>query len=386
MVSATQEEQMGLNSPAEPHTEDARNPHWGECILLVEDDMPTLRLERVILEEAGYFVEGVDSGEAALQLIAEEPPALIILDIGLPGMDGFATCRRIRESSQVPVVMVTGNKSAADQKQGAESGANGYITKPFLTTALVEMIGEIISQAAECANGAREGSQAMDNPLSGPQPASAPAASAPEADVKEPIVESASLTAGDGAQPDGPQVDEDQSVEDRAVDSALPQHNDNAPTPIDEEEPGDGPTVAAPGLNSQPAQKQQSAPVEAVEDSLADPLAQSSGEPDNVPQNETQNETDDGLYEGTVRLTVVSSGPVKSLLSFVGELRQNPQLRLLRLIANQRSESMNIWLGLREPLDLITVLGDISEVSQVAALPDSDGDEEERRLSVAVGQ
>ena len=115
---------------------------------------------------------------------------------------------------------------------------------------------------------------------------------------------------------------------------------------------------------------------------MEDPLSQSSGEP----ANETQNETDDGLYEGTVRLTVVSSGPVKSLLSFVGELRQNPQLRLLRLIANQRSESMNIWLGLREPLDLITVLGDISEVSQVAALPDSDGDEEERRLSVAVGQ
>ena len=403
MVSATQEEQMGLNSPAEPHTEDARNPHWGECVLLVEDDMPTLRLERVILEEAGYFVEGVDSGEAALQLIAEEPPALVILDIGLPGMDGFATCRRIRESSQVPVVMVTGNKSAADQKQGTESGANGYITKPFLTAALVEMIGEIISEAAEYANGGREGSPAeentsntdpdthLDNPLSGPQPASAAETSAPAPDVSEPVGESASLPAGDGAQPEGPQAEgpqpvESQPVENRAVDSALPQHNDNAPTPMDKEEPEDHPTVAAPGVNSQPAQEQQSAAGGPVED----PLPQSGGEPVNETYDELNDglddEQDDGLYEGTVRLTVVSSGPVKSLLNFVGELRQNPQLRLLRLIANQRSESMDIWLGLREPLDLITVLGDISEVSQVDALPDSDGDEEERRLSVAVGQ
>ena len=86
-----------------------------------------------------------------------------------------------------------------------------------------------------------------------------------------------------------------------------------------------------------------------------------------------------------MRLMVTSSGPVKNLLNFVGELRQNSQLRLLRLVASQRRESMDIWLGLREPLRLITVLGDISGVSQVAACPDQGGDEEEPCLTVAVG-
>ena len=87
-----------------------------------------------------------------------------------------------------------------------------------------------------------------------------------------------------------------------------------------------------------------------------------------------------------MRLIVTSSGPVKNLLSFVGVLRQNTQLRLLRLVANQRSESMDIWLGLREPLQLITILGEIPGVSQVAALPNAGGDEKERHVTVAVGQ
>jgi hypothetical protein len=101
---------------------------------------------------------------------------------------------------------------------------------------------------------------------------------------------------------------------------------------------------------------------------------------------EPADEPDYEQYEGTVRLIVSSSGPVKNLLSFVGELRQNTQLRLLRLVANQRSESMDIWLGLREPLQLITILGEIPGVSQVTALPDPGGDEEERRITVEIGQ
>ena len=148
MVSVTHEEQLGLNSPAEPGAGNSRIPKCGDCILLVEDDLPTLRLERVILEEAGYLVQGVASGEAALEFIAEDPPALILLDIGLPGMDGFTTCRCIRESSQVPVVMVTGSKNAADQNQGTASGANGYVTKPFLADKLVNLVGEFIAESA----------------------------------------------------------------------------------------------------------------------------------------------------------------------------------------------------------------------------------------------
>ena len=139
---------MEQNSPA-PHPVGAsRNQKCGDCILLVEDDMPTLRLERVILEEAGYLVQGVGSGEAALDLIAEEPPALVILDIGLPGMDGFTTCQRIQEISQVPVVMITGGKAAAHRKKGTASGASGYITKPFSVDKLVDLVAEFIVESA----------------------------------------------------------------------------------------------------------------------------------------------------------------------------------------------------------------------------------------------
>ena len=444
MVSTTHEEQMGLNSPAEPHTRDSRTPKCGECILLVEDDAPTLRLERVILEEAGYLVEGVNSGEAALELIREEPPALVLLDIGLPGMDGFATCQRIRESSQVPVVMVTGSKTAADQKQGKTSGANGYVTKPFLTDKLVDMVGEIIAESAGYSEGAGEWEQEGSHPVPilppDPEMANPPASSAPILDVRDQLTKSASLPAEDGAQPATIQPDGEQKI-----DSALPWHSDESPAPADEEEPEDDPTEAAFGWNSQYSQEQQfpledpdsedspprdggepeypkqhvnqptpasamafdqgkssaassleGQPTGAVDksedDSASSPPAHPAGDlaktarKDPAPADEPPDESDNELYEGTVRLIVTSSGPVKNLLSFVGELRQNTQLRLLRLVANQRSESMDIWLGLREPLQLITILGEIPGVSQVAALPNSGGDEGERRVTVAVGQ
>ncbi len=148
MVSATYKEQTWLNSPAESPVGASRTQKGGDRILLVEDDVHILRLERVILEEAGYLVEGVASGEAALEFIAEDPPALVILDIGLPGMDGFTTCRGIRESSQVTVVMVTGSKNAADQKPGPATGAHGYDTKPFLSDKMVDLVGEFIAESA----------------------------------------------------------------------------------------------------------------------------------------------------------------------------------------------------------------------------------------------
>ena len=206
MVSATHKEQTWLNSPAESPVGASRTQKCGECILLVEDDVHILRLERVILEEAGYLVEGVASGEAALEFIAEDPPALVILDIGLPGMDGFTTCRCIRESSQVPVVMVTGSKNAADQKQGTASGANGYVTKPFLGDKLVDLVGEFIAESAGY-SWEGEGSQPIDTPPPDPQLANAPAPRTPVLDVGDQLGESASLPAEEGDQPDRNQPD-----------------------------------------------------------------------------------------------------------------------------------------------------------------------------------
>ena len=92
MVSTMREQEVFLlapgNNTGDPQT---RQPKYG-FILLVEDDTPTVRLERVILEEEGYTVEVVGSGEEAVKVVAEKSPALVLLDIGLPRMDGFDTC------------------------------------------------------------------------------------------------------------------------------------------------------------------------------------------------------------------------------------------------------------------------------------------------------
>jgi DNA-binding response OmpR family regulator len=101
------------------------------CVLVVEDDPRVLRLEQLVLEKEGYTVVTAGSGEEALDTLAEISPALIVLDIGLPGMDGFTACRRIREFSQVSIIMVTGRDFNEDKVNGLETGADDYITKPF---------------------------------------------------------------------------------------------------------------------------------------------------------------------------------------------------------------------------------------------------------------
>ncbi len=101
------------------------------CVLLVEDDPRVLRLERMVLEKEGFSVVAAGSGEEALEMLAEITPSLIILDVGLPGIDGFTTCSRIREFSQVSIIMVTGKDFNEDKVRGLDLGADDYITKPF---------------------------------------------------------------------------------------------------------------------------------------------------------------------------------------------------------------------------------------------------------------
>ena len=100
-------------------------------VLLVEDDPRVLRLEQMVLEKEGFSVVGAGSGEEALELLAEITPSLIVLDVGLPGIDGFTACSRIREFSQVSIIMVTGKDFNEDKVRGLDLGADDYITKPF---------------------------------------------------------------------------------------------------------------------------------------------------------------------------------------------------------------------------------------------------------------
>ena len=123
-------------------------PHHKACVLLIEDDPRILRLEQMVLEKEGFTVLTAGTGEEALETLAEISPSLIVLDIGLPGMNGFTTCYQIREVSQVPIIMVTGRSFNDDKVKGLEIGADDYITKPFSPNELTARIKAALRRSA----------------------------------------------------------------------------------------------------------------------------------------------------------------------------------------------------------------------------------------------
>ncbi len=109
-------------------------------ILIVEDDLQIRQLMETVLNQAEFHATSVGSGEEALDILLEMNPSLIILDIGLPGIDGFTTCQRMRLLTRVPIVMLTGKEGPVDTLWGMEIGADDYITKPFWPEELVARI------------------------------------------------------------------------------------------------------------------------------------------------------------------------------------------------------------------------------------------------------
>ncbi len=100
-------------------------------VLVVDDDRFLLDNLRKLLEREGYRVEAVASGEEALTAMVREPSDLVLLDLGLPGIDGIATCRRLRGKWHTPVIMLTSRGDSIDKVIGLEVGADDYLTKPF---------------------------------------------------------------------------------------------------------------------------------------------------------------------------------------------------------------------------------------------------------------
>ena len=100
-------------------------------LLIVDDDRYLLENLKRLLQREGYGVRTATSGEEALELVATEPCDLMILDLGLPGVDGLSTCRRIRGKHNFPVIMLTARSDAMDKVIGLEVGADDYLTKPF---------------------------------------------------------------------------------------------------------------------------------------------------------------------------------------------------------------------------------------------------------------
>ena len=131
---------MTSASAAELHTAGTPGPQ----LLLVEDEESIGSLVRAYLEQTGYRVAWVRSGEEALQSLETVRPRLVILDIGLPGADGFDICRGIRARSDVPVLMLTARDEEADRVAGLEVGADDYVSKPFSPRELAARVKAVL--------------------------------------------------------------------------------------------------------------------------------------------------------------------------------------------------------------------------------------------------
>ncbi|MFC2033625.1 response regulator transcription factor [Chloroflexota bacterium] len=117
-------------------------------VLVVDDDPALIRLFNQILTQNGYVVVPAGSGEEALRIMFEEKPGLVLLDVVMPGMDGWETCSRIRDFSDVPVIMLTGKKSAEDDiVRGLEYGADEYLLKPVGNKELMARVRATLRRA-----------------------------------------------------------------------------------------------------------------------------------------------------------------------------------------------------------------------------------------------
>ena len=117
-------------------------------VLLVEDEVSVGNLLRHYLSRERYAVVWVQSGEEALAELGRHSVSLVVLDIGLPGMDGFDVCREIRARSAVPVIMLTARDEEVDRVAGLELGADDYVTKPFSPRELVARIKAVLRRVA----------------------------------------------------------------------------------------------------------------------------------------------------------------------------------------------------------------------------------------------
>jgi len=116
--------------------------------ILVADDEPNIVLSlEFLLKQAGFRVRTVSDGEAALAAIAQEPPDLVLLDVMIPGRDGYAVCQEIRSNPAwrgMRIIMLTAKGGDIQREKGLSLGADEYVTKPFSTRELVERVRRVL--------------------------------------------------------------------------------------------------------------------------------------------------------------------------------------------------------------------------------------------------
>jgi DNA-binding response OmpR family regulator len=115
-----------------------------ETILVVDDEANIIELAKMYLQNEGYVVESARDGQEALTKIKSLQPALVVLDLMLPEVDGWEVCRRVRANSDVPIIMLTARSDDVDKIVGLELGADDYLTKPFNPRELVARVKAVL--------------------------------------------------------------------------------------------------------------------------------------------------------------------------------------------------------------------------------------------------
>lgn len=137
-----------------------------ETILLVDDEQHIIDLAQMYLEQDGFQVISANDGTIALGRILNEKPGLVVLDLMLPGLDGWEVCRRVRAQSDVPIIMLTARGDDIDKIVGLELGADDYLTKPFnpreLTARVKAILRRTMPRAPEQSTSSND-SIALDN-------------------------------------------------------------------------------------------------------------------------------------------------------------------------------------------------------------------------------
>lgn len=118
-------------------------------LLLVDDDTTLLNLLGQYLREENYEVFEAANGTQGIRLAYQERPDLVLLDVMLPGMDGWETCARLREMSNVPIIMLTAKATEADKLRGFRLGVDDYVTKPFSFAELVARVQAVLARGAD---------------------------------------------------------------------------------------------------------------------------------------------------------------------------------------------------------------------------------------------
>lgn len=119
-----------------------------ERIMIVDDDTNICELLRLYLEKDGYETVLAHDGQAALEKFREKEPDLVLLDIMLPGLDGWQVCREIRKTSNKPIIMLTAKAETFDKVLGLELGADDYVTKPFDTKEIVARVKAVLRRTS----------------------------------------------------------------------------------------------------------------------------------------------------------------------------------------------------------------------------------------------